>query len=737
MNNDTSRVDITGGRVQGLIVGEVQNLTQNFEGQKRPVRAFNPPSQPFYRLFGRENLLQNLKKRLCNGVSLALKGLPGVGKTALVLELAYDPDVHQYFNGGVLWAKLGQNSDVMAVLLEWSTALGISQSVRSELTSVTNREETIEILRQRIQERINDGDKKILVVIDDAWQTETVSVLKIGTPNCVYIATTRFSSVALDFVGKEGLQYVDELSESSSFELLEQVAGDVIQTHDNKVKKLAKAVGYLPLALILIARHLQKLADSGFQDYIEKALEDLKRVEARLRLEQSQISPGSSPSLPKDAPLSLIAVIAVSDEALDKETKLVLRALSVFPPKPNTFSQNAALLVSSNPDTTSLYKLYDSGLLEKDRSGRYTLHQTISDYGREKLTEKTAYIRLATLFTDYVRNNAINYSLLDQEYINIIAALEIAITMQIYPIAIQGVNAFYPFLEAKGLYERAGSFLKKIQELFNSPSDSHDLAETFLNLGRVNQRLGEYTHSKNNLQRAIHLAEKFNHTEIIIYSKLNLGILEEIQGDDKRAERFYQEALHLADLTGNHKAFSILCRAIGALLIDSQAYWQAKKYFERGLDAARRIRDEQVICGLLINFGWTAIILDSLEEAEKIYKESLNIVSKLKHYEYAVYIRQGMGEIAKKRRDYKQAKYHYERGLALARRTRFKEREVVLLQSLGAMLTEQGDYKQANDNFLKAFSLASEIRNYQLVDHLLKDLGRVANIQCHYQQVED
>ena len=728
MNSNTSSVNILGGRVQGLVVGENPTVHQYFEGQKQSDKVFNAPPRPLsYNLFGREDLLQSLKKQLCSGVSLALTGLPGVGKTALVLELAYDPDINQYFNGGVMWAKLGQNSDVKAILLEWSVLLGIN---------TVNKEETIEILKQGIQKRINDSENKILVVIDDAWKTEAVSVLEIGTPNCIYIATTRISSVALDFVGKEGLRHVNELSENSSFELLEKFAGDVIRTHDEKVKKLAKAVGYLPLALILIARHLQKLAVNGSQDDIEKLLEDLKKVETRLRLEQPQNSPESSPSL-QGAPLSLIAVIALSAEALDKETELVLCALSVFPPKPNTFSKNAALLVSSAPDTTSLYKLCDSGLLEKDRADRYTLHQTIADYMRERLTDQMAYTRLANFFADYVRDNVRNYSLLEQDYINIIEALKTAITLRIHPAAIQGVNAFYSFLEAKGLYERARIFLSKMQEVFDSPNDSCDLAETFLNLGRVNQRIGEYILSKNNLHRAIQLASKFNHTEIAIYSKLGLGILEEIQGDNKTAESFYQEALGLADLTQNDKAYSMLCGTIGALLIDSSAYLQAKEYFNKGLVVARRIGDEQLVCGLLINLGWIEIILNSFEEAEKNYEESLNIAHRLKHYEYSIYIRQGMGEIAKKRRDYKRAKCHYKRGIALSKQIRFKEREVVLLQNLGAMLTEQGDYKQANDSFLEALSLASKIKHYQLIDHLLKDLGRMASIQCYYQQVED
>src|SRR5689334_7919672 len=58
-------------------------------------------------LVGRDELLHRLKQQLCTGKSLALSalnGLPGVGKTALAVELVHDPDVRAHFHDGVLWS---------------------------------------------------------------------------------------------------------------------------------------------------------------------------------------------------------------------------------------------------------------------------------------------------------------------------------------------------------------------------------------------------------------------------------------------------------------------------------------------------------------------------------------------------------------------------------------------------------------------------------------------------------
>ncbi|HEX3643609.1 MAG TPA: hypothetical protein VHV10_20160, partial [Ktedonobacteraceae bacterium] len=56
-------------------------------------------------------------------------------------------------------------------------------------------------------------------------------------------------------------------------------------------------------------------------------------------------------------------------------------ALAIFPPKPHSFSEEAALVISQQPRET-LDELWDAGLLENWGSGRYTLHQIVATYAR-------------------------------------------------------------------------------------------------------------------------------------------------------------------------------------------------------------------------------------------------------------------------------------------------------------------------------------------------------------------
>src|SRR5690348_12935194 len=114
------------GPVHGLVIGDNNRVEILLPaGESIPFMA---PPRPAHSLAGRAELLDGLRQNVIAGldsVLFALKGIPGVGKTALAIALAHDPQVGATFTGGVLWAGLGPTPDVMTLLANWGAALGI------------------------------------------------------------------------------------------------------------------------------------------------------------------------------------------------------------------------------------------------------------------------------------------------------------------------------------------------------------------------------------------------------------------------------------------------------------------------------------------------------------------------------------------------------------------------------------------------------------------------------------
>jgi transcriptional regulator with XRE-family HTH domain len=184
-------------------------------------------------LVGRESLLAQVKQLLWESDSLnliALQGLPGIGKTALVVALAADPTVRDRFTGGILWAGLGQKPDVLGHLARWGKLLGV---LPTTVADVTSQESWGQVLRAAI------GRRRFLLVIDDAWGVEEALAFQVGGERCAHLLTSRLPHVAFAFAGERAL-VVPELQETDALALLARYVPGVIKQDHKSAQALVQ-----------------------------------------------------------------------------------------------------------------------------------------------------------------------------------------------------------------------------------------------------------------------------------------------------------------------------------------------------------------------------------------------------------------------------------------------------------------------------------------------------------------
>src|SRR5581483_3187102 len=493
----------TGATGSGTAAGQAQGMAPTGASTTPASEALYDPAIPLLPaipLIGRDEDLARLKQRLRAGGSIALtalNGLPGVGKTALSIALAHDPEIRAHFRDGVLWAALGPNPNMPGLLSRWGTLLGVSAN---QMATLNNYEAWARALRSAI------GSRTMLLVIDDAWELEEALTFKVGGPNCAHLVTTRFPYIA-SHISIEGATLIHELNEDESMNLLRLLAPQVVERETEKAHDLVHAVGGLPLALTLMGNYLRKQAYSGQSRRIVAALQRLSNVEERLNISEPHAPVETHPSLPIETPLSLQSVIAVTDQQLSEEASSALYALSVFPPKPNSFSEEAALVVAAcTVDTLDV--LSDAGLLESNSSGRYTLHQTIADYAHLHLTDHAPHARLIAYVTDYVEQHKKDYELLELESNTILAALTMAHEQDRQAELVRAVCAFAPFMLVRALYSLAELHLKRAHAAALALNDNDGLTSVLLYLGKVAQQQGNFVHAEAQFQEGLSLARK-------------------------------------------------------------------------------------------------------------------------------------------------------------------------------------------------------------------------------------
>ena len=363
-------------------------------------------------LVGRDLLLEQIKQSLCSGWNsrfVAMNGLPGIGKTALAMELAVAAEMKDHFQDGVLWTTLGPRPDCCKQLRRWASLLHIKEP---ETTPLKSREAWAQELHQALASR------RMLLILDDVWNIEDALAYMIGGPCCSYLLTTRIPEVATRFAGQQAFQ-IPPLTVDEGMHLLKQMVPALVEKEWDAVSKLTQASGGLPLTLILMGNYLLVQMRHRQRRRIQSALGQLLLPEERMRLMLLQ------PMHDYDIPLNIQDVIKTTEILLDDVARCTLYALSVFPAWPATFSEDAALAVTAT-SRDALDRLVEVGLLECNEEDRYLLHQSISDYAVCQGANPAAEKRLIAYVQSYVKEHEGEEKLLERESSIILAALRIA-----------------------------------------------------------------------------------------------------------------------------------------------------------------------------------------------------------------------------------------------------------------------------------------------------------------------
>lgn len=725
----------------GLIAAEVEengnqvNQAQAPEEGAAPVPTALPPvfdpaiPPPFGRdheLVGRADVLQRLKQQLLSAAPVTLSaiiGLPGVGKTALATALAHDEEVRAHFADGVLWVGLGYEPDILGLFSRWGTLLNCAPA---DLAQRSRPQAWATSIHAAI------GQRCMLLVIDDAWEIAEALAFQVGGPNCAHLVTTRFPELARRFAAGSTIA-VRELEDAEGRALLMRLAPEAVQAEPEEAQALVAAVGGLPLALTLLGNFLRAQAHSGQPRRLRAALARLRSADERLRLNEPQPLVGGHPGLSAGAPLSLQAMIDMSDQQVSEEARAALRALSVFPPKPNTFAEEAAVVVSALPVET-LDELTDAGLLESSGPERYTLHQTIADYGRMHLNDSSVSARLVEYFVSYIEAHTADYAALDAESSNILAALEAAYEQGMRSALVRGVHAFAPVLTTRGFYTIAEAQLQRALEAARTLEDASSQAMVWLHLGKIAELQGNYVQAQAHWQQGLALARKLEHAGSMAQILHNLGDLAWKQGQLQQAHQFFTEALAMLRQLDNQRGVADILKSLGNLAAEQGQPERASQLYSEALDLYRRLNDQRGMAFILHNLGILAREQGQPGQARKLYEEALAILRKLGDRRSSAVVLNNMGNLARNQGQFEQAQRFLDESLEIQRNLGNRFGFAFTLLNLGNLAGDQGQYEQAYEFLNEALTILRDLQSLRNVAIALQTLGILMCKQRQFEQ---
>jgi len=705
------------------------------EAAARPARLLLPPPHPKPELVGRDKVIQHMREVLLaperSGL-LALQGMPGAGKTAIALAIAFDEAVIDRFHHDVLWVPLGREPDLLRLLGMIADKLGIAASELAELTTVRQRSER---LRECLESR------RALLIIDDAWRLEDALAFKLGGASSTHLLTTRNVNLALEFAEtKQRVEQIAELSPKQAMSLLERYVPELVHDSADRSENLATAVGCLPLALIILGGYLRSEGAAGQKNRLRRAIERLANVQTLLTVAR-----------PLDGmAVSLWETIQLSYEVLSDPAKRLLRALSAFPSKPGTFSEAAACAASPN-DFEALYSLVDGGLVEYTtpeaggaEEDRYCLHQAIESFARKQLIEageiREAYQRMLDFFVELADRQVkagTGYKAIQHESGNIRAALQGAYDAGLAGEFLDGLRSLFPYLESLGLYHVAEEHLDRAREIARVRGDVRLTALTLNASARIARKQGRYADAEQHARAGLEIGEDLPDQSVACKLLGNLGGVIANLGRYREAAGHLDRAIGKASQLESGEDVSTLLRQRGAVASNLGEFPEAEDFFRRGLAIAVEQNLGQPFARIHAFLGELEICRGRYGSAEDHLRAGLARAESIAHREVQCICLQNFGVLEAKRGQARDAARHLRKSLELARQMGHRERVTNSLAAIAWLKVESGAWKEAAKAIAEAHAMARAIGHARRLAFLHVLASRIAMAEGRFDHAEE
>ncbi|MEV0732313.1 tetratricopeptide repeat protein [Polymorphospora sp. NPDC050346] len=486
----------------------------------------------------------------------AVDGMPGIGKTALAVHAAHH--LAARFPDGQRFVALRAHAPGQA-RVEPAMALEIllqADGVPAEQIP-TGLDARAGLWRHRM------ADRKLLLVLDDAADTNHITPLLPAAPGCLVLITSRRKLTTLPAT----ILTLDTLPPDQAAQLFTERVGHRALHEPEAVDRITRLCGYLPLAITLTAARLLTHGSWTVTDIAD----DL--AEARDRL--AELASGD---------LAVAAAFDLSYHDLPPDRRRLFRRLGLHP-GPDLDRYAAAALDNTNPDQAKhgLANLLEHNLITEPHHGRYRFHDLIAEYAHTLTTTDTDteqdtardrlldyYLHTATTAAGHLPHHtppttptrpapehtptltdpdqATDW--LNREQPNLVAATTWAATTH-HPAAIEIPNALHGHLRTHGPWDLAHNLhhtaLTTARHTHNQPAQAH----TLNNLAHLQRLTDDYAGSADSARQSLHLFQQIGDRLGQANALDTLARAQRMAGDWKGSADTARQSLHLHQQIGN------------------------------------------------------------------------------------------------------------------------------------------------------------------------------------------
>ncbi|MBN1322755.1 MAG: tetratricopeptide repeat protein [Methanotrichaceae archaeon] len=676
-----------------------------------PPRQIPLPPQDFT---GRNDEQDKLRAHFDRGATIiGLRGLGGVGKTALAYVVAYR--LRDRFPDGQIMVDLQGTGESP---LTPADAMGHVIHAFHPIARLPDSDGELAGLYRSVL----DG-KRALLLLDNALDDRQVRPLLPPASFGVLITSRRRFTLS-------GLQPLDldVLNPDEAVALLSKVlqpSAAAPVPEDGPLADIARLCGYLPLALRAAGSMLANTPDLSPAEYAEELEAERSRLE---RLGEEGVD------------LGVEASINLSYRRLKPQTAAVFRLLSIFPADFDAAAEEAVCQEGGHRELRELlrwslvdytegrYRLHDlarifaAARLEEDGDAGAAAGRRHAEHYREVLSATNEmYLQGGEKMLDALK-------LFDSEWANIAAGQAWAERLASKDPTAAALSSAYPDagaymlslrLHPRELIHWLNTGLAGARQLKNRVTEGAHLG----NIGNVYVNLGDPQRALDNYEQALDIAREIGDRLEEGAVLGNVGLAYADLSEPLKALEFYKQALAIHREVGDRRGEGSALSNMGLAYADLGEPLKALEFYEQSLAIHREIGDKKGEGNALNSKGNAYAAMGKPRQALQLFKQALTIAREIgdKRGEGIA-----LGNIANTYYalgDLRRALDLNEQHLAITREIGDRRGEGADLGNMGLVYVALGDPHRALEFYEQSLAIAREIGNRRGEGIALGNLG--------------
>jgi tetratricopeptide (TPR) repeat protein len=656
---------------------------------------------------GRAEVLAQLDQQLqqIDRVAIStLTGMGGIGKSELALQYAWQEWPKETYRGGLCWLNVADSDPGLSILSFAQIHLGLTLPEEGEL---------VERVRFVWQGWLKNEQDQTLIIFDDVRDYQQVKdyLPPQADQRFKVIITTRLKELS----AKVQTLHVDILQPEAALDLLRSYVTDGrIDDQIEQANLLCRDLGYLPLALELVARLLRRRTNWTIAKIREKLAENGLADQSLIK------NPKFDSAMTAERGIKAAFDLSWQELESEPQAQKLAMYLSLFALAPFPKPLIDGLFPEADEDeieewlTDSLVHL---NLVKSLGDSWYELHTLIRHYLRDKL-EASAVKETAKKAYGAVM-------------VKIAKTIEQTLTLE-------DVARIEPLID----------HLKIAAEELNQWLEDEDLFSPFTGLGLFYNGQGLYNEAFPYFEQCLKVTEQLLGAEHpnVNSSLNNLASLYQSQGKYAEAEPLYKRSLAIVEsqLGENDLSFATSLNNLAELYLTQGKYAEAEPLYKRSLAIVESQLGENhpYFASSLSNLAGLYQSQGKYAEVEPLCKRSLAIREKQlgeNHPDVAISLN-NLAELYRTQRKYAEAEPLYKRSLAIREKQLGENHPAfaTILNNLALLYQFQGKYAEAEPLYKRSLAIDEKQlgANHPDVASSLNNLARLYQSQGRYPEAE-